>query len=222
MTDLDKLKNITTALLEIYPKKTEFAPIIIDHPVFESGIMMDHEKPINILEDKKAFEWAVKKRKQLIDTRKTPDELMFIIRKPYLFAWLDLSKDFLSADDFSRLFGDAWVLNENANQDVHVSIRKAAKWFKEANKASLMTESELEVYNNLPEEIELYRGVAKGRKEKGMSWTTDLEKAEWFSQRFGKEGYILKMTAKKKDILAYFDRRDEFEYVVYPKKYETK
>ena len=76
-----------------------------------------------------------------------------------------------------------------------------------------MTEEEYEIYNNLPETFTVYRGVASGRNAKGMSWTQNLEVAKWFANRFncGKKGYIQQATANKKDVLAYFNRRDEDE-----------
>ena len=46
-----------------------------------------------------------------------------------------------------------------------------------------------------------------------MNWTQDLEKAEWFSWRYG-TGYILEGIAQKKDVLAFFDRRGEQEIVI--------
>lgn len=81
-----------------------------------------------------------------------------------------------------------------------------------------MTEEDYLYYNNLPSEIEVFRGVSKGRVELGLSWTDNREKAIWFMERFkGKkmgEQKLLKATIRKDDVLAYFNTRNEQEIVV--------
>ena len=47
-----------------------------------------------------------------------------------------------------------------------------------------------------------------------MSWTREFDGAEWFSKRFGADGYIIKGIAYKKDVLAYFSRRNESEVLI--------
>ena len=81
----------------------------------------------------------------------------------------------------------------------------------------------MELYKNLPESIRVYRGVAVGRNPKGLSWTNNLEKARWFSNRFNNEnevGYIQTVVVNKKDILAYFNTRNEDELVCDIRKYK--
>lgn len=65
--------------------------------------------------------------------------------------------------------------------------------------------------------MNIYRGVALGREPNGLSWTANLEKAKWFAHRFDrgdKQGYVETAIAKKTDILAYFNTRNEDELVV--------
>jgi Cys-tRNA synthase (O-phospho-L-seryl-tRNA:Cys-tRNA synthase) len=79
-----------------------------------------------------------------------------------------------------------------------------------------MTEEDYEVYQSLPETFTIYRGVAVGRNPKGLSWTQNLETARWFAHRFDREdkkGYIQMGMAKKEDVLAYFNTRNEDEIV---------
>ena len=127
----------------------------------------------------------------------------------------------MSIDDFSLLLGRSWTKEENPNGDVNVSVSLAAKWFREANKKVLMDREEYAVYDTLPESFTVYRGVTRGRNPKGMSWTRDLKKAEWFSGRFG-DGYVLEGTAEKKDVLAFFGRRNEEEIVIEAKNIQNK
>jgi hypothetical protein len=80
-----------------------------------------------------------------------------------------------------------------------------------------MSDGELNVFNNLPENLTIYRGVGVGRKKMGLSWTENCDKADWFAKRFnqnGKQGYLLKAEINKKGILAYFNSRNEDELIV--------
>ena len=57
-----------------------------------------------------------------------------------------------------------------------------------------MTEDDRKVYNNLPDEIIIYRGYYNKVYQHGISFTLDYKIADWFSNRFGKRG---KRVAKK-------------------------
>ena len=64
---------------------------------------------------------------------------------------------------------------------------------------------------NLPDEFAVYRGF-QGRREKGIAWTTDREKAVWFANRFAVldrfgEPKLLTGVARKEDVLGYFTGR---------------
>jgi hypothetical protein len=88
--------------------------------------------------------------------------------------------------------------------------------FKKCDKKYLMTDEDYQVYEQLPETFTIYRGVAVGRNPKGLSWTQNLETAKWFAHRFDqkdKKGYIQIGTAKKENVLAYFNTRNEDEIV---------
>lgn len=223
MSDLNELKAVSRALLYVPVELCEFSPAIVIHPYTSNGLVYiggDINNGFVDITTEDGFDKYCEKMEDIIDRAKTPAELMMLLREQYAMTWLKYSRDYLSEDEFSSLLGEAWVNCENANMDKNVPIRESVKWFREARKDKLMTEEELEVYNNLPDELTLYRGVANGRVEKGMSWTNNREKAEWFKNRFGEGGYLLVMHVRKKDVLAYFSRRDEDEYLVYPGKFE--
>jgi hypothetical protein len=77
-----------------------------------------------------------------------------------------------------------------------------------------------EMYDKLPNEVMVYRGVlAKdGVKEKtGVSWTTDYKVAEMFALRFkplGGTPYIMKGEINKEDILYFTNARQESEALI--------
>ena len=89
--------------------------------------------------------------------------------------------------------------------------------FKSANSSVLMNKEELEVFNNLDDELTIYRGVTSYNADnvKALSWTLDIDKAEWFANRFGEEdGTVYDAEIEKSHVLAYFGRRNESEEIV--------
>ena len=62
-----------------------------------------------------------------------------------------------------------------------------------------------------------------GRRDKGIAWTTEREKAVWFANRFAVldrfgEPKLLTGVARKEDVLGYFTGRGESEVVMDPAK----
>ena len=142
---------------------------------------------------------------------------MMMLCAPYRFTFLKYAKPYLSKEEFDKTLARCWITCENPNQDKNVQIRTFIGWFKKADKKTIMNEEEYEYYRNLPDIVEVYRGVAVSRAEQeGLSWTCKYETAEWFSRRFDNEaeskyGYILKGRINKEDVFAYFNSRGEDE-----------
>jgi hypothetical protein len=219
-TNLKEIQNVAISFLYTDIKENEYSPMIVDHPIFTSAIQYDEETglTVNILEDiamLKKFHQIIKR--QIKDT-KSVKEIMYIIRPPYYLAFLKYSKPYLCQKNFSELLAFAWVRTENPNQDANVSIKTLIKWFQKSDKTFLMNKEEYEIYNHLPENFTVYRGVAVGREPFGLSWTDNYEKALWFSNRFNtasEKGYVYTATINKENILAYFEQENEI--VVDPK-----
>jgi hypothetical protein len=77
-----------------------------------------------------------------------------------------------------------------------------------------MSEEEICFLDTLPEQIEIWRGASHKRGLAGLAWTLDREKAVWFAQRFCSESRVpllAKGIVEKRDVLAYFENRDERE-----------
>jgi hypothetical protein len=191
------------------------------HPIFENGIQYSGKtkEMVDITASEENLDMIRSEVKEAIEQAQDLMEVYLIIRGSYRLTFLKFIKNYLSPGDFGKLLADAWVNSENPNQDKNVSIAMAARWFRKADKTTLMTPEDYEVYKNLPDKVVVYRGVAVGRNPKGLSWTASYKKAKWFANRFNREdksGYIQKAIADKKDILAYFNTRDEDELVIYP------
>lgn len=219
-TDLTEVKNILKDFLHMPVEETELSPIVVQHPIFETGFSSVNGKIVDIMTPD-GLEEVVNKMEEKINSIDKLIKCTYVVRNSYYLTFLKFAKESLSLPDFSMLLGKFWTEEENPNGDVNVPVTLSARWFKSADKQVLMDEDEYEIYESLPETFTVYRGVTPGRNPDGMSWTREYDKAEWFSNRFG-EGYILEGTANKKDVLAFFSRRGEEEIVIEAGKVENK
>ena len=216
-TNLSKIKEQAKLFLHLpIQYDTNFSPILfVHHPFISSCIVSIGREMINIVDNPEKLKEYQKAMEEAIDEGDLCGIYM-LIRKPYRLTFLKYCEHYLSEKDLAEYFADAWVSSENPNQDANCSISYLTKMFKKCNKKYLMTEEDYAVYESLPDTLTLYRGVSVGRNPKGLSWTQNIKTAEWFAHRFDKpdkKGYIQVTTAKKSDILAYFNTRGEDEIV---------
>lgn len=152
--------------------------------------------------------------KKTIDTTKDYRHFAIIVNKPYLLTFFKYTKDFLSNEDYSKFLSTVWTYTEYPNNDTNVSTRELLSYFNKSDKSILMSKDELEAYNKLDSVIAVYRGVKPGAKVRALSWTTDKKVAKWFADRYEKNGKVYMAVIDKKDVLAYFLGRNEYEVVV--------
>lgn len=216
-TNLSKIKETAKLFLHLPIQLDEnLHPLLCVHHPFISSCTtcIDHEL-VNILESPERLQDYNKHMEEEIDSGDLC-KIYMLIRAPYRLTFLKHCEPYLSPKDLAEYFADAWVSTENPNQDVNCPINYLIKMFKKCDKKHLMTEEDYQVYEQLPETFPIYRGVAVGRNPKGLSWTQNLKTAQWFAHRFDREdkkGYIQMGMAKKEDVLAYFNTRNEDEIV---------
>lgn len=221
-TNIEKLKEILYLFLMMDVEETEFSPLVVLHPIFESGVACNGEgNMVNILEAE-GLEEIRNQTKKRIDKCKSASQCMLIMRKSYYLTFLKFTKEYMSSEDFSKLLRDAWIASEAPNQDVNVSQKTVLRWFKEATKELLMRNEDFSVYSKLPEQLTIYRGIGSKSRKNGISWTLDKDKAIWFAKRFSSNGYVLQGIAEKKDVLAFFNDRNEKEIIISPQKIKEK
>ena len=216
-TNLNKVRETAKILLHVPIKYAHnISPLLhVYHPFISSCVVPVNRDLYNIIEHPEKLIEYTKAVEERIDEADLCG-IYVLVNKPYRLTFLKYCEPYLSEKDLAQYFADAWVSSENPNQDANCSISYLTKMFKKCNKEQLMTEEDYEVYQSLPDEITLYRGVAVGRNPKGLSWTQNLKTAEWFAHRFDKsdqKGYVQVTTAKKSDVLAYFNTRGEDEIV---------
>lgn len=219
-TDLHAIKQIAKELLNIDILETEYSPIIVSHPFTKCGIvnLLDGDDfiQLDITKSKDALNRWKAQISHEIDESRDVYQVYYLLNDSYQLMFFNEISKLLSKDDFSNLLGEAWVNSEYANSDANVSKKEMLAHFKNADKSILMSEDEIETYNELDDSVVIYRGCSqKDRKNaKVLSWTTSFGRAKWFSERWDEKGVIYCTIVDKKDILAYFNRRNEDEVIV--------
>ena len=220
-TDMQGIRNTCIALFDAVPLEPMDGICgemgMVSHPFCSSMVFCHPQKEglLNLSEDdnKKLY------REMMVSFINKADLGMLFARveSAYRMTWFKYCSGYMSEEDYAEYLKNAWIEQDNPNQDTNVSRKEAATYFKKANKKLLMNKNDYKYYKGLPSTLTIYRGVSPGREKLGLSWTDDEEKAEWFKERFErgeKEGYMLKAMISKKHVLAYINERDEKELVV--------
>lgn len=220
-TDISKVREMAKKLLDIVDiTPNEKFPFICCHPYTSTTVVYTQKGTFCDLTKPEDFsEWRDGVFKQ-IDKCDTVIDFLLIINKPWYLAFLKFSKRYMSKEDFSKAFGEAWVRQENPNGDINVNRKTLVAWFKQAEKKTLMNKSDYKKWRSFDAGLVVYRGVVVDGNPKGLSWTTSREQAEWFAHRYdissvGKTGYLERLVVTDKNsILAYFSTVDEEEVIV--------
>ncbi len=224
-TDLSQVKVVAHWLLKTEIRKTDYSPVIVQHPFTSTGFAMlpGERLPIDITANAINLKrWQDFVGGQ-IDRAKNSYEIYIRLNKTYGLTFLKFAKEYLSTEDLSQILADAWMRSENPNMDANVSKRELVAMFNDADKAYLMTADECLRLEQLGDSVTVYRGVTQynARNIKALSWTIDRKKAEWFATRFGEDGTVYKAQINKRNILAFFTGRNESEIVLNPNKLEN-
>lgn len=232
-TDLDGVKEQTIILARaVQPTIIKDLPFLCIHPFFNSPIWSEQMikdgfgKAITDIPEKydltktETYEKWLMTFEERINKCTDLRYIYMFYDNPWKLTFMRFCGQYLSKKDYAEYLANAWISEENPNMDSNVSISKAISMFKQCPKEYLMCEEDLAYYHALPEEIDVYRGVAQGRVKLGLSWTDDIEKAKWFQHRFGDDNHLLHLKVKKKNVLAYFNTRGEKEIVLDVMKYK--
>lgn len=208
-TKLDKIKEVALQFL--------YAPmpndIIVSHPFTTSTVTLVDGKQLNLLDMNDLAIWQAYMTK-FIRESESFKPIYYMIQKPYKLGFLKLIRAYISLEEYSEFFRDAYISDEfpcrnNSKRDLLVQFRKL-------DKKSLMREEDYEVYCNLPQVVTAYRWILNQKYKKGLSWSLDVNIAQWFGKRFadGNNYLLCKVNAPKDRIYAYFNDRNEKEVII--------
>jgi hypothetical protein len=141
---------------------------------------------------------------------------VFLHERPYrLGTLLRAAKKGLKKrpSEFWALVGDVW-----RSENIHQNLTKwKLLWGTEIEgRRACMSDTDIRIFDSLPEQIEVWRGTSHKRGVDGLSWTLNEERAVWFAQRFcsnSRVPLVAKGIVKKGDVLAYFGDRKEREII---------
>ena len=213
-TDMKKVNDIARCLLYLEPQFKDY--MIVSHPFFNNTIFpkknindgfYNLSNTLELNEARKIVEEDIAK----VDKYNT---YLIMISKPYLAAFFKYTKDYVSEEDYNSFLSGMWTMVEFVNNDANISPNQFVSIFKKTKKELLMEEDELLAYNKLDDKLTVYRGVKPKSSTKALSWTTDIKTAQWFADRWEKNGKVYKAQIDKKYVFAYFLGRGEFEVVL--------
>lgn len=211
----EEIYNVAVGLLkvDIQPSK-EFGYMIVHHPFTSSPVAFGKDfKNYDLTSIEEKREWEDFLANEIL---KGMDffQICRMICKPYRMTFLKYCMPYLDYEDIANFLKSEWVNIEFPNYDSAFSTRQLVSMFKKCKKELIMDKDELEVYNNLPEEVTVYRGVSNVKKQNkhALSWTLNKEIAEKFSVRFKNdedENAVFERRVPKSKILCYFAYEEE-------------
>lgn len=211
-TDLGAIKDKAIQLIYTEPKAEEGFNVC-QHPYISTPIIrsMDTNKSFNIFQDVEEYHRWQEQFKEDILHRKNAYSILSLIKPAYHMTFFRDINQYLSDKDFSELLAVCWA--SRGGREIAKSELEA--WFKKANKKYLMDKREYKIFNELPEQVTVYRGVKSSQYKCGISWTLDKQTALWYADRYdSKEACVYGCIVDRKDILCYFDTRNEAEVII--------
>ncbi len=224
-SDLAGVQSVAKMLLMTTVTKTDYSPMVVQHPFTNTGIIgipSESGDPLEIVDitaDRKDLSrWRAIMEKQ-IDNASDPFQIYMMVNNSYGLTFLKYAEPYLSQEDFSHILGSAWVMCEAPHNDPNLGVSKLIAMFEKADPALLMDEDEYATYRAMEDTMTVYRGVTphNAKNIRALSWTTSRETAEWFAHRFGEEGTVYEAQIEKAHIFAYLSDRSEAEVILNPR-----
>ena len=172
-TDLSRVKAAAKMMVEL-PMHSMCGGLIVQHPYFTTTVAAVKEAGKVTMVDLNTKEGLKKAKASIrsdIDKIDVYTSFLVLISPPYLPAFFNLTKEFVSIQDYSYFLASMWTYIEFPNVDVNISKEQFVSLFKKADKKYLMDKNEYDIYKNFPEEIMVYRGIRGRGKVQGLSWT---------------------------------------------------
>lgn len=227
LTNMDRLKEVATALLFQEPVQCETIGFVVYHPFTNSNMVAIHDKEtgetkiIDIINDVDGRRlWMIEIR-SMIEKATEPYHIIMLMNKPYYFAFIKFAHYYMSNKDLAQILSHAWVCVEYSNDDKNLSPIEMIRLLESLPMDLLMTEEDKQLWDKLPDTLMIFRGVTPYNEknvQKALSWTVNPETARWFASRFNSDGSgkIYCQTVRKSDVLAFFNTRNESEVLIKP------
>jgi hypothetical protein len=189
-TDLEAVKRVAKTFVYLDIHINEQVGFLVNHPfIGEIAVVVKENGKLVLKDVRKEEDLAIVRQNivQTIDAVTNYQQFIHIVRAPYLPAFFKFTHHFLSLNDYSSFLGSMWTIVEFPNVDDNIPPQEFVKIFRMADKSLLMNDEERRLYLALPDEMTVYRGIRGRGSLKALSWTTDIEQAEWFAKRWDKK-----------------------------------
>lgn len=188
--------------------------IIVQHPFFTSCLIWDakNKKFINATKETEEYENYLEVfTKEFINHCDSIEDIVKLMNKTYIGTFLKFLEEgkIINAKECGNIYGKYWQSIEFHSLDNNVTVRRIVKWLSKADKECIMCDKDLDVFNNLNDEIMVYRGVEDKKYRNGLSWTDNLSTAEFFAKRMSGSGFVYTGIVNKKDVIATFSAENE-------------
>jgi hypothetical protein len=215
-TDLESIRRIAHLFNEFNIEVGDYA--IINHPFIDSPIYPKQSKSgeIIFLDTSKEKDLKIIKKEisKQIDKISSYWQFQLIMNKRYASAFFKYTYEFLCKEDFKSALLNLFTRLEYPNVDKNFTPRQFIRLFKSVPTKEWIDTDDLKHYDELPEVVTVYRGVKPKGKIQALSWTDNKDTAQWFADRFEKNGTVYKAEINKEDILVYTNQRDEHECII--------
>jgi hypothetical protein len=159
------------------------------------------------------------KREQLTKAlrRKDWNQYLFLHERAYRIDAFENICWQLGSKTYWELLGDIWTDTENLWQNLEKwrdCLTADRRW-----RNHLMNAEERGTLQLYPPRFTVYRGFTAPGSVLGLSWTTNQIVAKFFARRLAPRDnllFVAQGTVRRRDVIAYFNGRDESEIVVLP------
>ncbi|WP_297516621.1 hypothetical protein [Flavobacterium sp.] len=154
-----------------------------------------------------------KERLKEFENNKEFESYLFLIEKPFRVTFFsDLVKQHKIkklSKKYWKILSSLWTGSENIfqNKELWDDLLKD-----KSNSHYFMSKKDLKFFNSLENEFIVYRGYSHW--ENGYSYTLDKERAIWFADRFGQNGFVKERLVRKEEVFAYTNSREENEIII--------
>ena len=208
-TNLNPIKEYLNAWLHLpCVLDKRYGGLLNNHPIIDVAAMIDNTL---VLVNDENIDVIRNQYMEQIEKNNDVYQLFMVVKKPYRLTLFQEVYENLSEVDYNSILN--WVYKDIEFPNHNNDIKMLTRLFEQINPKLFMSEKDMSMYESLPDEIKLYRGMYSDNYYRAVSWTTDIDVAEWFANRFT-SGYIVTATVHKTDVFCCYD--SEKEVVVNP------
>ena len=216
-TDVEAIRQSALALLNCKIEPNPTFPFLCNHPFTNAPFAALDNKLLDLTKPTETLRWRTAMRSVI--QKKNAQGIFLLMNPPYRLFFLNLIRSVLSDNDFGELFRAFWPSVEQINGDKNLTRRSIIRLLQSVPKDCLMDKECFLAYQQLPQVFSVYRGVTpyNESRHRAISWTSDIDIAQWFATRYGEHGTIWRANVKKQWVLALLEGKEHEILIDIPK-----